>query len=133
GGIAMSPDGRTAFVSGLSDSPDQDEKSPPGTPGVGGDVIHVFTYSKSTGKAVRAGVIPVPPPGGVPAPQAVPDGTAVGAPAPQSFPPTGAGGISWPRDLAVSRDSSRLLVALNLADRAAIVNLKTKTAQYVVV
>ena len=129
GGIAMNPDGKTAYVSGLRDSPDKDESAPPGTPGVGGDVIHVFTYSKTTGKAVRAGLIPVPPPSGTSGPQVLPGGTGVGAP--QSFPPTGSGSISWPRDLAVSRDGGTLLAALNLADRAAIVNLKTKAVRYV--
>src|SRR5436305_8121509 len=130
GGIAMSPDGKTAYVSGLRDSPNKDESAPPGTPGTQGDVIHVFTYSKTTGKAKRAGLIPVPAPKGVPQPQGLPIAVG-GAPPPQSFPPTGTTGISWPRDLAVSRDRSTLLVALNLADRAAVVNLKTKKATYV--
>jgi DNA-binding beta-propeller fold protein YncE len=129
GGIAMSPDGKTAFVSGLKDSPNKDESAPPGTPGAGGDVIHVFTYSKTTGKAKRAGLIPVPPPQGTGGPQVIPGGAGVGSP--QSFPPTGTSPISWPRDLAVSRDGSTLLAALNLADRAAIVNLKTKAVRYV--
>src|SRR4051795_3293907 len=129
GGIAMSPNGKTAYVSGLRDSPNKDESAPPGTPGTGGDVIHVFTYSKTTGKAVRAGLIPVPPPSGTSGPQVLPGGTGIGAP--QSFPPTQTTAISWPRDLAVSRDGGTLLAALNLADRAAIVNLKTKAVRYV--
>src|SRR4051794_3081379 len=129
GGIAMSPNGKTAYVSGLKDSSNKDVSAPPGTPGAGGDVIHVFTYSKTTGKAVRAGLLPVPPPSGTSGPQVLPGGTGVGAP--QSFPPTGTGAISWPRDLAVSRDGGTLLAALNLADRAAIVKLKTKTVKYV--
>src|SRR3954447_4842806 len=62
GGIAMSPNGKTAYVSGVKDSPYTDEKSPAGTPGTQGDVLHVFTYSKTTGKAKRAGLIAVPPP-----------------------------------------------------------------------
>jgi DNA-binding beta-propeller fold protein YncE len=131
GGIAMSPNGKTAYVSGLRDSTNQDQKTPPGTPGTGGDVLHVFTYSKTTGKAVRAGLIGVPPPAGVHAPQVLPGGTGVGAPTPQTFPPTASGAISWPRDLAISRDGGTLLAALNLADRAAIVNLKTKAVRYV--
>src|SRR5919107_1740171 len=43
GGIAMSRDGRTAYVSGVADSEHADEKVSPGTPGLEGDVIHVFT------------------------------------------------------------------------------------------
>jgi DNA-binding beta-propeller fold protein YncE len=131
GGIAMSPNGKTAYVSGLKDSPNKDESVPPGTPGVGGDVIHVFTYSKTTGKAVRAGLIGVPPPAGTSGPQVLPGGTGIGAP--QSFPPTGGSAISWPRDLAVSGDGNTLIAALNLADRVAIVNLKTKAVKYVLV
>src|SRR3954452_19834846 len=38
GGIAMAPDGRTAYVSGVPDSDHLDEKAPPGTPGLDGDV-----------------------------------------------------------------------------------------------
>src|SRR3954466_8289444 len=37
GGIAMSPNGKTAYVSGVEDSPYTDQKSPAGTPGTGGD------------------------------------------------------------------------------------------------
>jgi DNA-binding beta-propeller fold protein YncE len=131
GGIAMSPNGKTAYVSGIKDSSNEDQKAPPGTPGLNGDVLHVFTLNPSSGKAFRAGTIPVPPPPGVNAPQAIPGGVAVGTPPPQSFPPTETGAISWPRDLAVSKDGNTLLAALNLADRAAIVNLKTKAVRYV--
>src|SRR4051794_2147918 len=131
GGIAMSPNGKTAYVSGVKDSSNEDQKAPPGTPGLNGDVLHVFTLNASSGKAFRAGTIPVPPPPGVNAPQAIPGGVAVGTPPPQSFPPNATGSISWPRDLAVSKDGNTLLAALNLADRAAIVNLKTKAVRYV--
>jgi DNA-binding beta-propeller fold protein YncE len=117
GGMAMAPDGKTAYVSGTPDSPFTDEKSAPGTPGVGGDVIHVFKYSPKTGIAKRAGLIPVPPP----------QGTSP----PQNFPPTSLSPMSWPRDLAVTKDGKTLLAALNLADQAAIVNLKTKAVRYV--
>src|SRR5919198_5626897 len=62
GGIAMAPDGRTAYVSGVPESEHKDQQSPAGTPGKEGDVIHVFRYNASTGLASRAGIIPVPPP-----------------------------------------------------------------------
>src|SRR4051795_5766167 len=94
GGIAMSPDGKTAYVSGLHDSPNKDQSAPPGTPGTQGDVIHVFTYNKTTGTAKRAGLIPVPPPPGTGGPQVIPGGAGVGSP--QSFPPTGTTAVSWP-------------------------------------
>jgi DNA-binding beta-propeller fold protein YncE len=117
GGVAMAPDGKTAYVSGVPDSPYTDQKSAPNVPGLEGDVVHVFKYSPKTGLVKRAGVIPVPPP----------QGTS----APQSFPPTDTKARSWPRDLAVSKDGKTLLAALNLADQAAIVDVKTKAVRYV--
>jgi hypothetical protein len=127
GGMTMAPDGRTAYVSGTAspcgdkrcapDSSHFGEDAPPGTPGTSGDVVHVFTYDPRTGKAARTGVIPVPPP-----PNTSP---------PQNFPPTKTKAQSWPRDLAVTPDGSTLLAALNLADAAAIVDVKTKKIQYV--
>ena len=117
GGIAMAGDGKTAYVSGVADSPYIDEKSPPGTPGLEGDVIHVFSYDKKTGLATHGPTIPVPPPSGTKSPQ--------------NFPPTNLTPLSWPRDIGLTRDGTKLLVALNLADSAAIIDLKTKAAQYV--
>jgi hypothetical protein len=116
GGIAMGPEGRFAYVSGTPDSPYVDQKAPPGTPGAQGDVIHVFKYSGISGRARRVGTIPVPPPSD--------------APQPQNFPPGGPK-RSWPRDIAVSRDRRTMLVALNLADRAAVVDLRTKHVDYI--
>jgi hypothetical protein len=86
GGVAMAPNGRTAYVSGVADSPHTDEQSPPGTPGVKGDVIHVFSINRKTGIARRTGLIPVPPP-----PNTAP---------PQNFPPTNLSPLSWPRATA---------------------------------
>jgi len=96
GGIAMSSDGHTAYVSGVPDSPHKDQQAPPGVPGLTGDVIHVFTYDRKTGIAQRGGVIPVPPPTGT-----LPY---------QDFPP-GSATKSWPRDIAVSPDGKLLLLA----------------------
>ncbi|TMD63116.1 MAG: YncE family protein, partial [Chloroflexi bacterium] len=117
GGIAMAADGRTAYVSGNKDSDHKDEQVAANVPGKEGDVIHVFHYDRSTGIAQRAGIIPVPPPSG--------------SPTPQNFPPTNTKKLSWPRDLAVTPNGRTLLAALNLADRAAIVDTVTKTVQYV--
>src|SRR5262249_3100862 len=117
GGVAMSPDGRTAYVSGLKDSTHQGEQVDPGTPGRDGDVIHVLRYDPKTGLAARVGLIPVPPPGS--------------APPVQSFPPGSTEHRSWPRDIAVSPDGRTLLVALNLADAAAIVDTATGDVRYV--
>ena len=117
GGIAMARDGRTAYVSGTAESAHEDQQTPAGTPGKEGDVIHVLRYDPRTGRAARAGTIPVPPP--------------ADAPLPQSFPPTETARKSWPRDLAVSRDGKTLLAALNLADYAAVIDTASGNARYV--
>jgi Phosphoesterase family len=116
GGIAMSPDGRTAYVSGVADSSHQAEKVDPSVPGLEGDVIHVLHYNPKTGFATRAGIIPVPPP--------------TDAPAVQDFPP-GSEHRSWPRDIAVSPNGRTLLVALNLADEAALIDTASGNVRYV--
>jgi WD40 repeat protein len=103
-------------VSGLPESEHKDQQSPDGTPGKEGDVIHVFSVSGKTGKAKRTDTIPVPPPSD--------------APAIQNFPPK-TSKLSWPRDLAVSPDGKTLLAALNLADRAAVIDTGSKSVKYV--
>lgn len=116
GGIAMSPDNRTAYVSGVSESGNSDYKVGADVPGKKGDVIHVFRYDGRTGKATRDGVIDVPPPSDAPAAQAFPPSTTK---------------ISWPRDLALSRDGKTLLAALNLADYAAVIDTGSRKARFV--
>jgi len=117
GGITMTPDGKTAFVSGVADSPHSDEAAGPSVPGGAGDTIHVFAVNKATGQATRSTTIPVPPPSN--------------APTPQNFPPTNTGKLAWPRDVAVTSDGKTLLVALNLAEAAAIVDVASKSVKYV--
>ena len=116
GGIAI--DGRRAlvYVSGIPDSTDTDQERP-GLPGRGGDVIHVFAYSRHSGIAHEAGTIAVPPP--------------PSAPVPQSFPPQRSGHQSWPDRLAVSPNGRTLLVPLNLADAAAVVDTRSHAVRYV--
>jgi DNA-binding beta-propeller fold protein YncE len=116
GGMAISPNGTSAYVSGVPDSSYTDEKVPAGIPGTGGDAIAVFSINRRTGHATRAGVIPVPPP--------------ADAPAEQAFPPTTTK-ASWPRDLAISPNGKTLLAALNLADTAAVINTRTRQVRYV--
>jgi DNA-binding beta-propeller fold protein YncE len=119
GGIAMGPDGRTAYVSGTPESEHLDQQSPADTPGKEGDVIHVLRYDRRTGVATRGGTIALPAP--------------ADAPVVQSFPPLPATSPrqSWPRDIAVSPDGRTLLVALNLADHAALVDVPTGQVRYV--
>jgi DNA-binding beta-propeller fold protein YncE len=117
GGIAMAPDGRTAYVSGTPESTTEYDQPPEGTPGIEGDVIHVFRYSAKRGTATRDGVIDVPAPSDTPPPQ--------------DFPPTRTDRVSWPRDLAISPDGKTLLAALNLAHSAAVIDTESKSVEYV--
>src|SRR4051795_11040856 len=117
GGIAMDPARPLVYVSGVHDSNHKLEQSPPGTPGIDGDVIHVFSYSTRFGRARFERVIKVPPPSS--------------ASAPQNFPPTNSKKIAWPDRLAVSPDGKRLLVPLNLGDAAAIVDTGSGAVRYV--
>ena len=62
GGVALDSTRRLAYVSGEPDTDISDVQMPPSTPGRGGDVVHVFSWSGRTGLASRRRVIPVPPP-----------------------------------------------------------------------
>ena len=116
GGIAISRSRPVAYVSGVADSSNRDEQRPR-LPGRGGDVIHIFRYDPRTGRAHETGTIAVPPPSG--------------SPAVENFPPTPTTHIAWPDRLAISPDGRTLLVPLNLADAAAIINTKSRSVTYV--
>jgi DNA-binding beta-propeller fold protein YncE len=116
GGIAIDHTQPLVYVSGIADSSNADETRP-GLPGRGGDVIHVFRYNARTGRASETGTIGVPPP--------------AFAPIPQAFPPKKSGHLSWPDRLAISPDGNRLLVPLNLADGAAIIDTHSRAVSYV--
>jgi DNA-binding beta-propeller fold protein YncE len=116
GGIVMDPNRPVAYVSGIADSSHRDQQRPD-LAGREGDVLHVFYYDPRTGQAAFDRVVPVPPP--------------AGSPVPQNFPPTNTDQQSWPNRLAISPDGARLLVPLNLADHAAIVDTTTGTVRYV--
>jgi DNA-binding beta-propeller fold protein YncE len=116
GGIAIDGPRHIVYVSGVADSSDTDEQRP-GLPGRAGDVIHVFHYAARSGRASETGTIAVPPPSD--------------APVPENFPPKTSGKLSWPDRLAVSSDGRTLLVPLNLADAAAIIDTSTRSVRYV--
>ncbi len=116
GGIAIDGKRSRVYVSGVPDSTNTDQRRP-GLPGRGGDVIHVFRYNNHSGIATETGTIAVPPP--------------TSAPIPQSFPPQKSGHESWPDRLAVSPDGQTLLVPLNLADAAAVIDTRSHLVRYV--
>ena len=116
GGIAIDGNRSRVYVSGVADSTNADQRRP-GLPGRGGDVIHVFSYSRRAGLAKETGTIAVPPP--------------ASAPIPQSFPPNEIGRESWPDRLAISPNGRTLLVPLNLADTAAVVDTGSHAVKYV--
>lgn len=120
GGIAIDSAHGLAYVAGLANS--RWTPSLEDLPGVRGDVVHVYRFTGTCGEAAFVRTIGVPP--------------QPGAPAQQAFPPPRQGlagtGLAWPQKLAVSRDGSRLLVPLNLANSAAVVDLSSDTVRYVV-
>ena len=118
GGIAMSPDGRTAYVSGAPDSSHPPEEVDSSVPGRQGDVIHVLHYDPKTGIARGPGLSPCP---------------RRAAPRPPRTSHRAATRLSWPRDIAVSPDGRTLLVSLNLADTAALIDTATGNVRYVTV
>lgn len=111
GGIALDSAHKRAYVSGLVNSRWQPDRS--SLPGANGDVVHVIGWEKSCGKARELRTIPVPPQPNAP--------TAQSWPAPRGG--LTATSLAWPQKLAVSRDGARLLVSLNLANSAAIVDV----------
>ena len=115
GGVALDSEHRLAYVSGLPNSRWQPSKN--GLPGAKDSDVQVFSWTATCGQARLVRVIPLPPP---------PNGPTI-----QTFPPipTRSNQVganvkgSWPQKLAVSPDGSRLLVPLNLADNAALIDL----------
>jgi len=118
GGIAFSPDGRHAYVSGEPDGVD----APLGpVKATDGDAIHVYAID-ATGHAVEQSPIILPPTTGGAAQEEEAN------PVSDIYQPPGPGpssGLGWPIGLAVTPDGNRLVVALNQADQAAVVDLAT--------
>ena len=116
GGIALDSVHHLAYVSGLANSRWQPTKNT--LPGATGDVVQVISWTDTCGEAAVTRAIPVPP--------------QPNPPATQAFPPPRQGlaatSTSWPQKLAVSPDGSRVLVALNLANSAAIIDVGASDA-----
>ena len=125
GGIAFSPDGHRAYVSG---EPQGVMKATGPTKADGGDAVHVFSVDPTTGEATELSPIVLPETSG---------GTAqgeAGNPASFLYQPPGPGpssGLGWPIGLAVTPNGETLIAALNQADQAAIIDLATGTSKLV--
>jgi YVTN family beta-propeller protein len=109
GGIAIAPDGLHAYVSG---TPRGSSPTEGPTQGDQGDVVHIFTLDPSTGTGVEQ------------APLVLPE-TSGGSGRTNSLPPVEGVGTANPVGLAVSPDGKTLVVALNAADKAVVVDLQT--------
>ena len=117
GGIALDSARRRAFVSAISVSrwwPTQT-----GLPGAAGNYVLVYGWNATSGKARFVNAIPV--------------AAQPGAPPVQMYPvPSTASTNAWPQKPAVSPDGRRLLVPLNLAGSADVVDLKSHEVRNVV-
>lgn len=107
GGIAFTRDGARAYVGG---TPKGDSPIEGPVMGGQGDVIHVFTVDPSTGHGTERAPIALA-------------STTGGSGRTNSLPPTSGVGSAYPEGLAISPDQSKLVVALNEADKAVIVDL----------
>jgi len=113
-GIAFSPDGRRAYVSG---TPKGGSPTEGPTKGDEGDVIHVFSVDPASGTGTELNPIALPASSG-------------GSGRLNSLPPaTTNAGTAIPEGLAVSADGKWLVVALNQADKAAVISLKSGAGQ----
>ncbi len=115
GGVAIGPNLR-AYVSGLQNSKNLGVTRPD-LPGGAGDVVHVFSYNKATGHAKETRQLSVAPPSTV-----LP---------PQDFPLPRTKVLGYPEFLAVSGDGRTLVVPLNLANGAQVVDTTTGKARFV--
>jgi len=129
GGIVIDGANHLAYVSGVADSSHADQQRKD-LPGRAGDNVTVFRYDPHSGLATYDHLVNVPPPAGSPIPQGVVDIPGFEGP-PQEFPPTNQQRLSWPDRLAVSPDGSKVLVPLNLADHAAIIDTESQQVTYV--
>ncbi len=111
GGIAFTRDGAHAYVAG---TPTGSSPTEGPVKGAQGDVVHVFTVDPSTGRGVEGTPLQLP-------------STTGGSGRTNSLPPTSGGGSAYPEGVAISPDQTKLVVALNEADKAVIVDLRTLT------
>jgi len=109
GGVAFSPDGGHAYVSG---TPKGSSPTEGPTKGDQGDVIHIFAVNPRTGTGVEGNPLQL-------------SATSGGSGRTNSLPAASGVGSAQPEGLAVSPDGRYLVVALNAADDAVVVDLRT--------
>ncbi len=114
-GIAFAPDGKHAYVSG---TPKGDSPTEGPTKGDQGDVVHVFSVDAATGKGTEQNPIALPQSSG-------------GSGRTKALPPVNGVGSAWPEGLAISGDGHFLVAALNQADKAAVIDLRSGAAKLV--
>jgi YVTN family beta-propeller protein len=109
GGVAMASDGLHVYVSGepIGSSPTEGP-----TQGNQGDVVHVFSIEPAAGTGTELSPIVLPE-------------TKGGSGRINSLPPVEGVGTANPEGLAVSPDGKTLVVALNAADSAVVIDLAT--------
>ncbi len=107
GAIAMSADGTRAYVGG---TPRGGSPTEGPTRGDQGDVIHVFAVDESSGRGSERDPLVLP-------------STSAGSGRTNSLPPVSGTGSAYPEGLAISPDQRRLVVSLNAADGAVVVDL----------
>jgi YVTN family beta-propeller protein len=118
GGIAIARDGHHAYVGG---TPKGSSPTEGPTQGDKGDVIHIFTVNPATGTGVEQSPLQLPE-------------TTGGSGRVNSLPPVKEGvGSAYPEGLAISPDGKTLVIALNAADSAVIVDLATLAQSVVAV
>jgi YVTN family beta-propeller protein len=115
GGVAVAPNGRAAYVGG---TPKGSSPTEGPTKGDKGDVIHIFTVNPVTGKGVEQNPLQLP-------------STSGGSGRIDSLPPVAGVGTAQPEGLAVSPSGHYLVVALNAADDAVVVDLHSMSQRVV--
>jgi YVTN family beta-propeller protein len=109
GGVAFAPDGLHAYVGG---TPRGGSPTEGPTQGDQGDVVHIFSVDPSTGHGTELAPLQLAE-------------TTGGSGRVNSLPPVSGVGTASPEGLAVSPDGKTLVVALNAADSAVVVDLAT--------
>jgi YVTN family beta-propeller protein len=109
GGVTFAPGGGTAYVGG---TPKGSSPTDGPTKGDQGDIVHVFKVNPETGTGTERSPIALP-------------ATTGGSGRLNSLPPVSGVGTAQPDGVAVSPNGRYLVVALNAADQAVVIDLHT--------